>query len=72
MALFTELRVGYVGYRLVDTQVQQGPLAGSWNPRRPVPDRWAPHAGRIYVTTMNLFSLEVYYRYLPIYDETAK
>jgi hypothetical protein len=57
---------------LIESQEQEGPLAGSWNPRRPVPDRWAIHAGRLYVTTMNLLSLEVYYRHLPLYEETAK
>lgn len=57
---------------LVNHQIRQGPLAGSWDPRRPVPDRWAPHAGRLYVTTMNLLSLEVYYRYLPLYEDTAR
>ncbi len=53
---------------LVNSQVQDGPMTGSWDPRNPVPDRWGPHGGRIYVTTMNLLSLEVYYRHLPIYD----
>lgn len=57
---------------LVSSQVRQGPLAGSWDPRNPVPDRWAQHAGRLYVTTLNLLSLEVYYRHLPLYVETAK
>ena len=57
---------------LVDEQLESGPMAGSWDPRRPVADRWAPHAGRIYVTTLNLLSLEVYYRHLPIYEDTAK
>ncbi|GIW90813.1 MAG: hypothetical protein KatS3mg109_1245 [Pirellulaceae bacterium] len=57
---------------LLSTQVQQGPYAGSWDPFRPVPDRWAAHAGRLYVTTMNLLSLEVTYRYLPLYESTAK
>jgi hypothetical protein len=57
---------------LLDTQVQEGPLTGSWNPRLPVPDRWGPHAGRLYVTTLNLLSMEVYYRHLPIYEETAR
>ena len=57
---------------LVDAQIQAGELAGSWNPYTPVPDRWAVHAGRLYVTTMNLLSLEVYYRHLPIYADTAR
>lgn len=57
---------------LVSSQLREGPAAGSWNPKLPVPDRWGPHAGRLYVTTMNLLSLEVYYRHLPIYEDTAK
>lgn len=57
---------------LVDTQTPVGPLAGSWNPERPVPDKWGRHGGRLYVTTMNLLSLEVYYRHLPLYEMTAK
>ncbi len=56
---------------LLESQIKSGPLAGSWDPMRPVPDRWAIHAGRLYVTTMNLLNLEVYYRHLPIYDDTA-
>lgn len=57
---------------LIDSQEKTGPMAGSWNPRTPVPDRWGPHCGRIYVTTLNLLSLEVYYRHLPLYVETGK
>lgn len=57
---------------LTETQLKQGPLAGSWEPRGSIPDRWAPHAGRLYVTTMNILSLEVYYRHLPLYEDTLK
>ena len=57
---------------LVDRQIQKGTFAGSWDPTGPIPDRWGPHGGRIYVTTMNLLSLEVYYRHLPLYESTAK
>jgi hypothetical protein len=57
---------------LVDRQVQSGPMAGSWDPGGPIPDRWGPHGGRIYVTTLNLLSLEVYYRHLPLYESTAQ
>ena len=57
---------------LVSSQSQTGRLAGSWNPHYPVRDQWAPHAGRLYVTAMNLLSLEVYYRHLPLYDETGR
>jgi hypothetical protein len=54
---------------LVNGQEQEGELAGSWDPRKPVPDRWGPHAGRLYVTAMNLLSLEVHYRHLPLYND---
>jgi hypothetical protein len=57
---------------LTSSQLQTGPLAGSWDPLAPLPDRWASHAGRLYVTTLNLLSLEVYYRHLPIYEDTAR
>ena len=52
---------------LVDSQVQDGFLAGSWDPIDPLPDRWGRQAGRIYVTAMHLLMLEVYYRHLPLY-----
>ncbi|WZO97607.1 prenyltransferase/squalene oxidase repeat-containing protein [Isosphaeraceae bacterium EP7] len=52
---------------------------GSWNPREPEPDRWGAAGGRLYVTALSLLTLEVYYRYLPLYrvndpkaDEVAK
>lgn len=56
---------------LVGSQEQSGPLAGSWDPYAPVPDRWGPFAGRLYVTTMNLLSLEVDYRLLPLYEKNT-
>ncbi|RCS49293.1 hypothetical protein DTL42_12215 [Bremerella cremea] len=57
---------------LEQTQEREGPAAGSWDPNGSIPDRWAPFAGRIYVTTMNLLSLEVYHRHLPIYDDVGR
>lgn len=57
---------------LLNSQVTEGVKAGSWDPVQPIPDRWSYHAGRVYVTTMNLLNLEVYYRHLPIYENTAK
>lgn len=61
----------YLNPLLLETQIKAGPEAGSWDPELPVPDRWSAHAGRLYVTTMNLLNLEVYYRHLPIYEDTA-
>ena len=52
---------------LIRTQENSGDYAGSWNPYEPVPDRWGQFGGRLYVTTMNLLSLEVRHRLLPIY-----
>ena len=52
---------------LVQSQIAEGPLAGSWNPERPVPDQWSSSGGQLYVTTLNLLMLEVYYRYLPLF-----
>ena len=51
---------------LVKTQDDgQGPLAGSWTATG---DRWgAAGGGRLMVTSLNLLTLEVYYRYLPLY-----
>jgi hypothetical protein len=45
-------------------QVKSGPEAGSWSP---VTDRWGFN-GRLYVTCLSIYMLEVYYRHLPIYS----
>lgn len=57
---------------LIESQLQSGPHVGSWSPTTPVPDRWAPQAGRLYVTTLNLLTLEVFYRHLPIFEDAAR
>ncbi len=57
---------------LIDQQLRSGPGTGSWNPLGGTPDRWGEKGGRIYVTAMNLLSLEVYYRHLPIYESEAQ
>jgi hypothetical protein len=54
---------------LRSNQLDRGPFAGSWDPEG---DRWGSAGGRVYVTAMNLLSLEVEYRYLPLYQETDK
>lgn len=41
---------------------------GSWDPINPQPDAWGRSAGRLYVTSLSLLTLEVYYRYLPLYN----
>ena len=53
---------------LIGMQVKDGTCAqGSWDPFQPAPDVWAAHAGRLYLTSLSILTLEVYYRYLPIY-----
>jgi hypothetical protein len=48
---------------LVSRQVKQGPQAGSWN----TDDLWGGYGGRVYTTAMATLTLEVYYRFLPLY-----
>jgi hypothetical protein len=55
---------------LIRSQAKSGDLAGSWHPYNPVRDRWGAFGGRLYVTTMNLLSLEVRHRMLPLYKKT--
>jgi len=64
---YSERWLGEMHPMLLKTQVQTGAQAGSWDPVFPEPDRWGYHAGRLYVTTMNLLSLEVKYRYPPLH-----
>jgi hypothetical protein len=51
-----------------EQQVKTGREAGSWDPIRPVPDEWEAYGGRLYVTCLSIYMLEVYYRHLPIYS----
>lgn len=46
---------------------------GSWDPNSPQPDAWARTdrrlgAGRLFLTSLSVLTLEVYYRYLPLYQ----
>jgi hypothetical protein len=40
---------------------------GSWDPSKPVADAWGTHGGRLMMTSLGALTLEVYYRYLPLY-----
>jgi hypothetical protein len=66
---------GWYG-RLVDTlaatQESSGPMAGSWDPLGPAPDRWGIYGGRIYVTALHLLALEVPDRHLPTYSAAKR
>lgn len=52
---------------LVRTQVvDEGPAIGSWTPlQRGTTD---VAGGRLFTTALSTMTLEVYYRYLPLYD----
>jgi hypothetical protein len=52
---------------LLTTQRSDGPLAGSWDPRGGHSNR----GGRIYMTSLACCILEVYYRHLPLYGDSA-
>ena len=40
---------------------------GSWDPLSPNRDRWGGSGGRLFQTSLSVLTLEVYYRYLPLY-----
>jgi hypothetical protein len=53
---------------LIRLQQTSGPNAGSWDPK----GKWAGIGGRIYSTALSTLILEVYYRYLPLYQSTQE
>jgi Squalene-hopene cyclase C-terminal domain/Prenyltransferase and squalene oxidase repeat len=59
---------------LIETQETKGCAAGSWDPEKPEPDPWGNQGGRLMVTSLSALTLEVYYRYLPLYklDDAEK
>ena len=58
-----KIREGLINMQVKDTTCARG----SWDPFEPAPDTWSRHAGRLYLTSLSILTLEVYYRYLPIY-----
>jgi hypothetical protein len=53
---------------LLETTEKEGCAAGSWDPMQPTKDAWADQGGRLMFTSIALLTLEVYYRYLPLYQ----
>jgi hypothetical protein len=53
---------------LIETQEKTGCAAGSWDPHKPEPEPFGNHGGRLMVTSLSCLTLEVYYRYLPLYQ----
>jgi len=54
--------------QLLNSQRNTGRLDGSWDPDTV----WGGYGGRVYSTAMATLCLEVYYRYLPLFDEAGK
>lgn len=54
---------------MLDSQVRYGCAAGSWSPQG---HSHCDTAGRLMVTSLNTLTLEVYYRYLPLYRSVAQ
>ena len=53
---------------LITTQTKSGNCAnGSWDPDNPSKDQWSPQGGRHMITALSCLTLEIYYRYLPLY-----
>jgi len=50
---------------LVDSQATEGHETGSWY----FDEKWSERGGRLYTTTLAILTLEVYYRYMPMYQE---
>jgi len=48
-----------------ENQVHDGKERGSWNP---TDDEWGRTTGRLYMTCLSTYMLEVYYRHLPLYS----
>ncbi|MCD4656639.1 MAG: hypothetical protein K8S87_03745, partial [Planctomycetes bacterium] len=44
---------------------KEGDFQGSWDP---LEDFWGEIGGRLYATCLNILNLEIYYRYLPLYN----
>jgi hypothetical protein len=53
---------------LINRQRTDGDMAGSWNPEC----IWGGYGGRIYSTALSSLCLEVYYRYLPLYQLASR
>lgn len=64
-----QVRDGLVAQQVIDRSTC---AYGSWHPNQPIPDAWGKEAGRHFTTCLALLSLEVYYRYLPLYSERGE
>jgi hypothetical protein len=50
---------------------QHGCAMGSWDPDKPTEDKWGALGGRLMTTSFSTLTLEVYYRYTPLFNVTV-
>lgn len=50
-------------------QERNGREQGSWSPRD---DEWGSVGGRLFMTSLCLYTLEIYYRHLPLYQQAGE
>lgn len=50
-------------------QEKKGREQGSWSPRD---DEWGSVGGRLFMTSLCLYTLEIYYRHLPLYQQAGE
>ena len=62
------VREGLISMQAVGKECDRG----SWDPSDPQIDRWGAMGGRLYTTSLSLLTLEVYYRYLPLYRDPGE
>jgi Prenyltransferase and squalene oxidase repeat len=53
---------------LIESQAKEDCVMGSWDPEVPSVDAWGSQGGRLMTTAFATLSLEVYYRYLPLFQ----
>ena len=59
---------------LITTQIRDQTRCanGSWDPDQPAKDQWGSQGGRLMTTALACLTLEVYYRYLPLFKLDAE
>jgi hypothetical protein len=57
---------------LIETQSKEGCAMGSWDPNSPTGMTWSGPGGRLMATSLSALTLEVYYRYLPLFKLDAE
>jgi hypothetical protein len=57
---------------LIETQEREGCATGSWDPERPSLDAYGDQGGRLMVTALSALTLEIYYRFLPLFKVELK